>query len=58
MALSSTTSLENELDDIAERYDLTVIREQNVTGDQYTLLTKKDAWIYILNQWSQYDKAH
>ena len=58
MGLSSTTSLEAELDDIAYRYELSVIKEQNVTGNAYTLLTRKDAWIYLLNNWTQSAKAH
>ena len=58
MGLSSTTSLEAELDDIAYRYELSVIKEQNVTGNAYTLLTRKDAWIYLLNNWTQAAKAH
>jgi hypothetical protein len=58
MALSSTTSLEAELDDICFRYELTVIKEQNVTGNSYTLMTQRDAWIYLLNNWSEEGKRH
>ncbi len=56
--LSSTERLELDLDNIASEHDLVVIKEQNISGDSYRLLTQTDAYIYMLNQWLPNERMH
>ncbi len=42
--------LESELDDIAHRYELTVIRETGLTT-MYHVVPNKDATMYMLSLW-------
>ena len=57
-ALSSTERLELDLDMLAAEHKLVVVKELNVTGHSYKLLTPTDAYIYMLNQWQPHDQMH
>lgn len=47
--MTDSESLELLVDQLANEFGMSVIKESNLTGYSYTILNKDDTWYYLLN---------